>query len=186
MRYVHWYNILLGLKEWHRYAVSILSGVGLILLWLILLYLPLHKQIMTMRMQVHQREQDLATCVKEQELCKNLKKQVDQLQHEYNVDGMLGEHSVQDTIALVIKQLESSQLHVTSIKKGAAKQKDWYGSIPVIIQAQGTLPSIHNFFDVLQRNDLLVQCCDVLIQHAKDDQYTIHGTLKFFIPQKNS
>ena len=186
MRYARWYNILLELKGWHRYAMSILSGVGLILLWLILLYLPLHKQIMTLRMQVHQREQDLATCVKEQQLCKKLKEQVDQLLHECNADGVHGNHTVQDTIALVIEQLESSQLHVTSIKKGAAKQKDWYESIPVIIQAQATLPAIHNFFDVLQKNDLLVQCCDVLIQYEKDTQYTVHGTLKFFIPKKSS
>ncbi len=186
MRYAYWYNILLELKGWHRYAMSILSGVGLILLWLILLYLPLHKQIMTMRVQVHQREYDLAACVKEQELSKKLKEQVDQLQHEYNADGVHGDSTVQDTIALVIKQLESSQLHVTSIKKELIKQKDWYGTIPVIIQAKGALHTIYNFFDVLQKNDLLVQCCDVLIQHEKDTQYTVHATLKFFLPKKGS
>ena len=186
MRQAHCYNILLKLKGWHRYALSILSGVGLLLLWLILLYLPLHKQIMTMRIQVHQREQDLATCVKEQELCKKLKEQVDQLQRELDADGVHGECSIQDIIALIIKQLESSQLHLTVIKKGASKQKDWYGSIPVIIQAKGTLVAMYNFFDVLQKNDLLVQCCEVLIQHEKDAQYTMHGTLKFFVSKKNS
>ncbi len=186
MRYGHWYNILIGIKGWHRYAISLLSSIVILLLWLILFYLPLHKEIMVLRMQAQQCEKDLTTCVNEQELCKKLKEQVNQLKHELRADCAQGEATLEGAIALVVKQLESSQLQVGSIKKGQLKQKDWYETVPISIQAKGTLLAIHHFFAVLEKNDQLIQCCECLIEHEKDAQYRLCGTLKFCIPKKDA
>lgn len=180
MVYAKWYLFVLSLKRWHRYAITALLLIVLLLVWLLALYLPLHKQTIAIQVQLNQFKQDLQTNVSERESCKGLLQEIEELEHATNVVAASSLKKAEENIGLIVNQMESLAITLLSIKKSGSISKGLYRTTLVSVQAEGQLASIIQFFNVLKNNQCLVQSSHFILQHEKDDLYTLYAELKFF------
>lgn len=185
MMYVKWYLLLLELKRWHRYAITLLGLTIILIVWLITFYLPLHKQIMIVHMQLHQRTQDVQTSIAEQQLCKKLSQEVEQLQSVADKDLVSPKNSLEQNIALIAGLLETHGLRLSSLRKEGIIKDETNSTALILIETKGSLQSIYEFFSTLQKNQYLVQCSSFAIEHERDGLYALQATLKFLISKKD-
>lgn len=184
MLYVKWYLLLLGLKKWHRYAMTVLVVTVLFLLWLFCCYLPLHKEIIMIRLSLNQSKQDLQKNVSEREACKELSQEIKQLEHEVKDFSSTSLNKIEESIGLITSQIENLAMRLLSIKKIGTVSKGQHRATLISIQAQGLLISISQFFNILKNNQWLIQCSHFTLQHERDDLYSFHVVLKLFGLQK--
>jgi hypothetical protein len=185
MVYAKWYLLLLDLKKWHRYAMTVLFLVIFFLFWLFLFYLPLYKQMTMIRMQLNQGKQDLQTNVLERELCKSLLQEIEGLEHAVKAVAFTSLNKTEENIGLIINQMESLAIRLLSVKKIGSVSKGQNRMTLVSLQAEGAFTSIVQFFTMLKDNQCLVQCSHFSLQHEKNDLYMLHAVLKFFSMQRS-
>ncbi len=186
MHYPLWYHTFLQLKTWHRYALLLLTQVLALLLWLLVAYLPLRKAIADLRIKQAHYALQQTTHMDALQACKQLDEQITQSKDALasyctNVDEQL-----QAPIALLMRTLGTSGLQLTSLKREQARDKEWYCSAPVRIQAKGTLQAIIGWFALLQEQQQLVQCKKTQIERQSNGEYMLHATLMFFVPKKTA
>ena len=184
MRYPLWYHTFLQLKTWHRYALLLLTQVLALLLWLLVAYLPLRKAIADLRIKQAHYALQQTTHIDTLQACKQLNEVISQSEDELASYCMHVDEQLQAPIALLMQTFATSGVQLTSLKKEQARDKEWYCSVPVRIQAMGTLQAIIGWFALLQEQQQLVQCKKTLIERQSNGEYMLHATLMFFVPKK--
>lgn len=135
-------------------------------------------------MQLNQSRQDLQTHVSERALCKELTEEIEQLQHAAKGISVAPSHKTEENIGLIINQMNGLAMRLLSIKKIGLVPKKEHTTTLVSVQAQGSLVSISQFFNMLKNNQSFVQCSHFTVQHERDDLYMLHAILRFFSVQK--
>jgi hypothetical protein len=185
MLYVRCYLLLLELKKWHRYAMTALLFTVLSLLWLFACYLPISKQVMMIGVYLEQSKKDLQKNASERELCKSLSQEIEQLEHETKDISSIALNNIEESMGLIISQIEHLAMRLLSIKKIGTVSKGQHRIILVSTQIQGSLGSIMQFFSLLKNNQLLVQCSHFVLQYEREETYMLHAVLKIFGLQKS-
>lgn len=181
--HARWYHHVLMLKKWHRYALTFSIGALLFLVWAFFLYMPLHKHIMQVTVDVHQRKQDLKTSVSEQRLCKRLSQECSYLQQECQKHSTCDRS--QQAIDIIMSLCAASNLYLCSLQKGIQKIKTSHAYALMIVEAQGTLASISAFFENIDKKQLLIYCAEFHIERREKDIYSLQITMKFLQHTKN-
>ena len=182
MRYSRAYAHMLGLKAWHRNAITIGIIVTLILAWLCLLYLPLWRAYDDMRLSIKQRQQQIDTLIVEQSMVKQMHIDLKQMQDDLSGHKIIYTE-LQERIASVMQMIETSGLMLGSLKVTDVRDKDWYTSVHIRIQAQGALKAIQSFFYTMQEQQLFVQCTEALVENQQEHM-SLNCIITLFMPHE--
>lgn len=182
--YAQWYSLLLSLKRWHCYALTVLSLVICVGTWLLCFYLPLERRFVHEAMQLTQARKDIVVCVHERECNKQSMQDMQLLQTDYQTCLFDQSTASKQLLHSLFNQASACNVQIVSFKKGTTG-KDRHHVCLMHVQAQGKLQDIQAFFERLTMdNRLLIQCCDSKVSRQATGLYTMQTVLKQFVAQK--
>lgn len=177
MHYSRAYLRLLSVNRRYRYIYTLVAGLIFIAAWIFLWYLPLEKRIQQYDLEIKQSKKDGDQYAEQQILCKKLTGEAEQLQHDVSVlhDAAL---NVSAYISRLMQYTQDAGLHLVSLRSTDHKDHGWYITDRVAYDASGSLASTVQFFTLLAKQQMCVQCDDMSLLRQADDTFLLHCILR--------
>lgn len=182
MYYSRWYHVLLSINPRYRYIYTLVVCGIFFVAWLFFWYLPIERRVCQSGLEIKQFKKDVDQCAEQQTLCKKLTDELERLQKDVAV---LGDASLSTSkyISLLMQYTQDAGLHLVSVRATEQKDHGWYITDRVAFDATGTLPAATQFFMLLAKHEMFVQCDDVSLLRQADDTFLLHCILRRASPK---
>lgn len=177
MYYSRGYRWLLSINPRYRYVYTVAVSSIFTLAWLFFWHLPIERRIQQFGLEIKQCKKNSDQYAEQQILCKKLTHEVEQLQQDIAAlaDALL---STSKYVSQLMQYTHDAGLRLVSIRATEQKDHGWYTTDRLSFDATGTLAAATQFFLLLAKHQLCVQCDDVLLQRQADDVFLLHCTLR--------